>query len=92
MDLGSISLVVILRHEGAPDNLSDLIVKVSAGSFADIENLMKNFIMQYNQRQERLGNPTLFDWYVADFEDLVAEHVQIHDQRLISSMEDDEDE
>ena len=69
--MGTIKLVVVLKHEHAVDNLSDLVLNVSGESFSDIESTVVTFVKEYNISQQTRGNPTLYDWYIGNRQDMV---------------------
>lgn len=91
--MGTITVLVILKHEGESDNLRDLLIRVSGDSFRDIQDTVEKFMMQYNQWREKSRYPTLFDWFIADRQDLAEMDSQVYSyEATLHSPEDDEEE
>lgn len=73
-----ITCIVILKHEKSLDNLSDLVLKVSGTDFEDIENSVVRFVTNYNRSQSCHEDHKIFDWFIADRQDLAELDSQVH--------------
>ena len=90
--MGSITTLVVLKHDKSADNLQDLILKVSGDSFTDIQRTIDKFVSEYNSAQTRSANPTVFDWFIANRQDLAEMDSQVYSYEALLTNDDDDDE
>jgi len=85
---------MVLRHEGADDNLQDIFARFSGASFDDIQAQIREFIRQYNlyQTSREPGEKTLMDWTIADSAEINSNQVQVYSYAHALAPEDEEDD
>lgn len=87
-NMGLITCIVILKHEKALDNLHDIILKVSGQDFEDIDSMIAKFVRSYNQTQMSHGDQKIYDWFIADRNDMAEMDTQVYS--YASVQEEDE--